>query len=129
MSCQTLVSIVSSITTQQNFKIVILLAFTWIVVTIFHTIDVGDPYISPPPMYYYTSLNDDKIRKRQKMDHMDIDISFLEEFDGNTYDNDHGNVPNMTAEATFVLPSFHNCTSIYNSYKNRIKVTLNANYT
>ena len=97
MPSQTLISLVSQITTQHNFKIVILVVLTWIFLTIFHTVDLRHKYKSPPPTYYYTALNNNKIRTPKK-----IDISLLEASDGNAYEYDNGNMLSVITEVAFV---------------------------
>ena len=48
-------------------------------VSILTSLDTKNQTRSPPPMYYYTSLDNDPIRKRQKVDRTKIDTRLIED--------------------------------------------------
>ena len=82
-----------------NIKIAILIVCSWMLVSILTSLDTKNQTRSPPPMFYYTSLVNDPIRKRQKMDNTKIDTRLIENINeaenSDTdifYDVDNGNV-------------------------------------
>ena len=70
-----------------NIKIVILIVSAWIFVSVLTSFDTKNQTRSPPPMYYYTSLNNDYTRNRQKVKKAEVDTRLIEDVDQNE-DND-----------------------------------------
>ena len=86
MPIKTLTLMASELSSHYSSKMVLLIVFTWVFLTVFHTGDIRDQFKSPKPMYYYTSTNNRAVVKRQKK----IDVSLMEEVDETFENSVHG---------------------------------------
>ena len=86
----------SELSSHYSSKMVLLIVFTWVFLTVFHSGDIRDQFKSPTPVYYYTPANNRASFKRQKK----IDVSLIEEVDETLENSINGKV-----KATLVFPT------------------------
>ena len=77
MPIKNLTFMASELSSHYSSKMVLLIVFTWVFLTVFHTGDIRDQFKSPKPLYYYTPTDNPAVFKRQKK----IDVSLMEEVD------------------------------------------------
>ena len=88
MPFKNLMLMASELSPHYSSKMVLLIVFTWVFLTVFNTGDIRDQFKSPKPMYYYTPTNNRTVFKRQK----EIDVSLMEDIDETLENSINGKV-------------------------------------
>ena len=81
MNLQSTLSKMMQFKLNNNIKVAILIVSAWIFVSVLTSFDTKNQTRSPPPMYYYTSLNNEDHRNRLKIQKTNIDTRLIEDVD------------------------------------------------